>query len=139
MLDPDLTSYTGSLTTGTPYKIQRKGIIWVTVGHGGVQALGPTSLTFGGLLDGIGQLGQVGVMLTVIGESAGTIDLDITDLSSSLAANGPCSFSESGSNLTVSFMASVDGGSPQQMSMVLEPDDDGVEIAIGGKELRIGS
>jgi hypothetical protein len=139
MTDPNLTSYTGSLTSGPTYEIEGKDVVWVQIGSGQFSALDGTTLAFSGTLDEKGQNGKLGVSISVTGENVGTIDLAITDNSSSLSANGSCTFSESGSSLTVSFTASVNGGSPQPMTMVLETDDDGVEISVNDTELWIGS
>lgn len=140
MSSPNLPSYTGSLTTNTAYKIEGKKGVWVTIGSGQFSGLSSSSLAFSGQLDAMGQSGSLDVGLTVTGDETGTIALDITDNSSSMVANGPCTFSESGSDLTVTFMATVNGGStPQQLSMVLTSDDDGVEITVGDDELWIGS
>jgi hypothetical protein len=139
MTDPNLTSYTGSLTSGANYEIEGKDVVWVQIGSGQFSALDGATLAFSGTLDEKGQNGKIGVSIAVTGEDVGTIDLDITDNSSSLSASGGCTFSESGSSLTVSFTASVNGGSPQPMTMVLETDDDGVEISVNDTELWIGS
>lgn len=139
MTDPNLTSYTGTLTASTTYDIEGKDVVWVSIGSGQFSALDSTELAFSGTLDAKGQNGQIAVTIVVTGEQVGTIDLGITDNSSSLSANGACSFSESGSTLTVSFTASVNGGSPQAMAMQLETDDDGVAITVNDDELWIGN
>lgn len=138
MSSPNLPSYTGSLTTNTDYEIEGKKVVWVTIGSGQFSALSSSSLSFSGQLDDAGQSGSLDVGLSVTGDETGTIALNITDNSSSMLANGPCTFSESGSDLTVSFTASVNGNE-QAMSMVLTSDDDGVEITVGDTELWIGS
>lgn len=138
MSSPNLPSYTGSLSTNTSYKIEGKKVVWVTIGSGQFSALSSSSLSFSGQLDEAGQSGSLDVGLSVTGDETGTIALNITDNSSSMVANGPCTFSESGSDLTVSFTASVNGND-QPMSMVLTSDDDGVEITVGDTELWIGS
>jgi hypothetical protein len=99
-MQPDLSQYYGSLTTGHTYFLEAEiGIVWAKVGSVTFSRLTPASFSFTGSYDinvGVTHIkGDVNMSLDVTGENVGTLSFN--------GQKGSCRFQRDGDNLNILF------------------------------------
>lgn len=103
MSGPSLSPYYGSLSVGTPYKIQAKAPWYSDVGTGSFSKLSADEIAFSGKINFFGQTGNISLDLNVTNANAGTISFNGKAESCTFTVNSPylvCHLRLPGSGLT---------------------------------------